>query len=469
MGLINQLGLGMPNQLKARAEGRFTLAGATVVNPTESRQKDVSITIDGDKICAIGSEEEPDALADFKGCIALPGLIDMHVHLPPDNALRLTRHAAAMYLAHGVTTVREAGDIDGTAVDAARRLGADGRFPAPRVVSSGPFVASGRKTFKNTLIIDDPSQAPEIARRVAQTGARFMKLYDGLSRAMIAALVEAADAEGLRTLGHVPSALAYEEAGVPEVQHFFGVPGRTNPTRNTLIYRTIDWGDVDDARLGAIVDATLEQQIGNTPTLAMVEALAILDESHSEKRRASARLTPPLFTDVLWNPKAGGYNTNLSREQLERDVPTALAKKKELVARLHAAGAALYLGTDVLQPYVLPGAALQAEMAHFVDAGLAPEEVWRLATSAAGDRLGVEGLGQIRAGAPADLLLFDSDPTRSLDALSTLRGIVRDGRLFEISALKETIKSLLEYYRSPVIRVAAAAAAKRALRSALNR
>ena len=32
----------------------------------------------------------------------------MHVHLPPENVLPLTHHAALLYLAHGITTVREA-------------------------------------------------------------------------------------------------------------------------------------------------------------------------------------------------------------------------------------------------------------------------------------------------------------------------------------------------------------------------
>ena len=469
MALYNRLGLGLPKLVPPVAEGRFSLAGVTVVNPKAGRAAAQTISVESGVVRSIEAAEAPDALTRYRNCFALPGLIDMHVHLPPDNALRLTRHAAAMYLAHGVTTVREAGDIDGTAIDAARRMEADGRFPAPRVISSGPFVASGRKTFKNTLLINDPGEAPAIARKVAQTGARFMKLYDGLSRPLIDALVEAAEREGLRLLGHVPSALAYEEAGVPEVQHFFGVPGRTDPARDTLLNRTIDWRGVDAPRLEAIVDATLDQKIGNTPTLAMIDALTMFHDPNSERRRASDRLTPALFTDVLWNPKQGGLNTRLSREQLERDIPLALAKKKELIARLSAAGADLYLGTDVLQPFVLPGLALQQEMAHFVDAGLEPEEVWRLATSAAGDRLGVEGLGRIAVAAPADLLLFDADPTRSLSALGSLRAVMRGGRLFEVSALTDAVQSSLAFYRSPVIRHFAAKAAKKGLRSALGR
>jgi hypothetical protein len=35
--------------------------------------------------------------SEFASCFALPGLVDMHVHLPPDNALKLTQGAALLY------------------------------------------------------------------------------------------------------------------------------------------------------------------------------------------------------------------------------------------------------------------------------------------------------------------------------------------------------------------------------------
>jgi cytosine/adenosine deaminase-related metal-dependent hydrolase len=68
-----------------------------------------------------------------------PGLVDMHTHLPSDNPMRLAGLFGLLYLAHGVTTIRDTGDMDGTGVTAARqafaRTGA-----GPRIVSAGSFV-----------------------------------------------------------------------------------------------------------------------------------------------------------------------------------------------------------------------------------------------------------------------------------------------------------------------------------------
>jgi hypothetical protein len=62
-------------------------------------------------------------------------------------------------LLHGVTCIREAGDLDGTAVAAAQRLGNDGTHPVPRLFYCGPFVAAGKATFGNTILLPDASKA----------------------------------------------------------------------------------------------------------------------------------------------------------------------------------------------------------------------------------------------------------------------------------------------------------------------
>jgi hypothetical protein len=150
----------------------------------------------------------------------------MHVHLPPDNTLKLTQAASLLYMLHGVTSVREAGDLDGTAVAAARRLSDEKAHPAPRVFSCGPFVGAGRATFKNTILLEDASEsaADAAALRVKATGASFMKFYDGLTEPMIRALELACSKHGLKMMGHVPGGISYEDAHIAEVQHFFGVP-----------------------------------------------------------------------------------------------------------------------------------------------------------------------------------------------------------------------------------------------------
>src|SRR5882757_2966551 len=186
MGLLNRLGLQRPGPPRCSAEGRFQI---TVINPMHDRRARATLDISSGAIAGI-SDTHSVPPSKFAGCFALPGLVDMHVHLPPDNALKLTQGAALLYMRHGVTSVREAGDLDGTAVAAARRLSNEGVHPVPRVFSCGPFVGAGKATFKNTILLEDASQAAAdaAARRVQAAGASFMKCYERWSVPMIRSL-----------------------------------------------------------------------------------------------------------------------------------------------------------------------------------------------------------------------------------------------------------------------------------------
>ena len=162
MGFLSDIGLQRPNPPRCAAQGQFDIAGVTVINPARDRRAGATINIADGAISGISGQAR-DASSAFAGCFALPGLIDLQVHLPPDNALKLTAGASLLYLLHGVTSLRDAGDLDGTAVEAARRLGRDGIHPVPRVFCCGPFVGAGKATFK----VASPLIKP-LARRGAE-------------------------------------------------------------------------------------------------------------------------------------------------------------------------------------------------------------------------------------------------------------------------------------------------------------
>ena len=277
MGVLNNLGLRRPAPPPIAAKGKFQLDGVTVVNPMQDRRSNATIEVSNGAVAAIVNTQDSGP-RDFAGCFALPGLIDMHVHLPPDNALRLTPSAALLYLQHGVTTIREAGDLDGTAVAAARRLERDGAHPVPRLFSCGPFVGAGKAGFKNTILLEDASAraADAAAVRVKATGATFLKFYEGLTEPMIRALEQACARHGLKMMGHVPAGMRYEDARIAEVQHFFGVPLPQTLERDTLVNRSCDWHAVDERRMDEIVEATLKHGIANTPTIVTNHADALL-------------------------------------------------------------------------------------------------------------------------------------------------------------------------------------------------
>ena len=105
------------------------------------------------------------------------------------------------------------------------------------------------------------------------------------------------------------------------------------------------------------------------------------------------------------------------------------------------------LGTDVGNPYLVPGVSLQEELRLFVEAGLSAEEALVTATRWPGEFLREPNLGRVMEGAPADLLLFREDPSRDLAALSTLEGVVADGRYYPRTILDAAVERAHDYYR----------------------
>ena len=470
MGILTNLGLQRPGPPTCAAKGRFQIGGVTVVNPMRDRCANATIEVSGQSIAAVGRTPGP-ASHDFAGCFALPGLIDMHVHLPPDNALKLTPSASLLYLRHGVTTIREAGDLDGTAVTAAQNLARGGSHPVPRVFSCGPFVGAGKAGFKNTILLEDASarSADAAAVRVKATGATFMKFYEGLTEPMIRSLEQACARHGLKMMGHVPAGITYEDARIAEVQHFFGVPLPETLERDTLLNRSCDWQAVDEHRMDEIVEVTLKHGIGNTPTIVTNQQMLVYRDFDAARRHPAMCNVAPFYLDVVWHPARGRMNNRMPPDYLDRQVAPAIAKKQRLTKKLFDAGAPLFLGTDVAQPFIVPGASLQQEMVLFAEAGIAAEQVWKLATRDAGERLGIEGLGCVEAGAPADILLFRRDPTQNLDNLASLEAVIAASRLYRSADLAKALESNTGYFNSPLIKPLARRGAEKALERAFGR
>jgi hypothetical protein len=429
---------------------RFVLPGVTVIAPAEGKQV-ADILVDGGRVVDVlppgagGTFEGYQVLETYRGCFVMPALIDMHAHLAPHNVFNLVDLFLLLFLAHGVTTVRDAGDTDGTSLPESRDGLASGRYIGPRLFSAGPFInkrGTLRYRWKNSLWLDTPADADAIARALVARGSQCMKLYEGLTVEDIAALERAAAEHGLVTLGHVPTPLGLEEAKLADAQHFFGVAPPASLPRDHVLDRLSSWHAVDDARLDVIVHASADGGLANTPTMVVTDRLLAAGPTGFSDD-PSLRLLPRFFRDVVWHPQRGlpAYrNPDAARIDRLRD---AMEKQLDLVGRLYRAGATLRLGTD-FQSFVVPGWALHREMRLFERAGIPTPVVLKMATRDAALALGQKDLGVVRKNAIADLLVCRDDPSRDLGALSTACAVAHNGALYSTDELRAEIAAKLE-------------------------
>jgi hypothetical protein len=374
------------------------------------------------------------------GCFALPGLLDMHAHLPPRAAVGNERLFALLYLANGVTTIREMGSADG-AVYAIRDEIAAGEYPGPRVVSCGRVLDGDPPTRPNNVVVRTPAEGRAAVAEAVRNSARCIKLYNMLARDVVLAIADAAREAGLPIVAHVPHAVSLTEAGyIADVAHFTGVPIPADPAlRGRDDYVNADFANVSDARIEEVVAAALRLGTIHTPAIVNEEARRTLaDEDRFPPDPQIAIL--PRFWPVIWRSLWIAPN----RGEKQQSYEGFLERERALLRALFRARAPVFAGTDTLMPFVAPGAALRTELRDFAALGLTPEQALATATTAPGRFWNGERFGAIEAGLPADIVLYREDPTRSLAALDAIDTVIAAGRVYP----KQTLDAWVERHRA---------------------
>ena len=422
------------------------LGDVTVIQPGVARSPHRSLTVEGETIASLGAAGgAPDA---FAGHYVLPGLVDAHVHFPPAALVGHAELFSFLFLYHGVTSVRDAGDPDGTSTGTVRDASRSGEFPAPRVFACGPFLDGYPPGQPNSRVLREPADAEPVVAELAEAGFDCLKIYNQLEPDVLEAVRVAARKHGLPTIGHVPWRVPYEDARLDDVQHLTHLPGSPD---GLVGYPEVmeRWLQFDDVRLEHVIEATLAHGIANTPTLVTSERRSRMDDLERLREEPDAQLLPRFWRDVIWSPVEGLSYLRGHSEADSALLRAALPQMSGAVRALHEAGAVLRAGTDTPSAFAVPGAALHRELRLLRDAGISPEEVLAIATRPAVPA-GPAGLGEIRPGAPADLVIFREDPTRDLSALGTLSGVIADGRLYTREALDEQLALYRDQFENPI-------------------
>lgn len=450
-GGVLWLRLLQPPRLPVPEQGAFILRDLTLVNPGEGRRERVDIEVADGRITAVrptsrsgagaggsagsgrGEARSSDRPSEVRceGCFALPGLIDMHAHMPPRAAIGNDRLFALLFLANGVTMIREIGSADGSAY-AVRDAIARGVYPGPRVASCGWVLDGDPPARANNEVLRTPDAARAAVADAVRHGARCLKLYNMLSREVVLALAEAAEEAGLPLTAHVPHSVSLLDAPyLADVQHLTGVPVPADPARvGRNDYLNSDFARLGDDRIAEVVEAALRQGTIHTPALVNEEARRTLGDPVLFPPDPQIAVLPA-FWSVVWHTLWEAPNLGSDEAVYEG----FLARDRAAVAAFFEAGVTVHAGTDTLMPYVAPGAALKTEIRNFAALGITPEQALATATTRAGRFWEEAAYGRLEPGLPADIALYRSDPTVSLDALESLAIVVADGRLYRRSDL----------------------------------
>ena len=180
---------------------------------------------------------EADTTLDAQGRYVIPGLWDNHIHLRGGEALaEENRNLLPLYIANGVTTVRDAGGDLYPAIRQWRDQIKAGKLIGPRIISAGPKLDGPNATWEGSIEVATVAEVPAALDSLQQLGVDFVKIYDStISGDVFLAIVKEAEARGMLVAGHMPFTVSLGEAigsGLDITEHLYyafksGSPGKT--------------------------------------------------------------------------------------------------------------------------------------------------------------------------------------------------------------------------------------------------
>jgi imidazolonepropionase-like amidohydrolase len=425
----------------------FVIEHVTVVPMTEAGgvRRNATVVIDDGRIASIDGPVPAGARRiDGRGKWLIPGLADMHVHMPSDGLPRPkkypteaptiffdTQDIMTPYIANGVTQVL---NMDAVAASVGQRNEiARGAVIGPHIALAA--VINGG-LGKNGRIANTPADGRQAVRDAAAEGYDFIKVYSGLNVETFLAIVDEANARKLKTLGHVPDAFQgkLETAFVPG---FAMVAHAEEFSKHSK-----EFSDEDAARF-----AQLARSSGAwlSPTLTVMRWIASQTRSLDELR-ASPTLQyvhPMLRTRWLTANRYAKNGTPESSAYFDRMVEF----HRRLVKAFRAAGVPMVAGSDTLASGVVAGFSLHDELELLVDAGLTNEEALAAATRLPAVWLGVDSdRGTVEAGKRADLVLLDADPLLDIRHTRRIAGVFVGGRWVDRAQLDAMLADLARRY-----------------------
>jgi imidazolonepropionase-like amidohydrolase len=411
--------------------------GATVLPmDSERRLEDHTVVVRGGRIVAVGpraSTAVPEGALtiDAEGRFLMPGLVDMHVHTWAESD-------AALFLAHGVTTVRNLfggpQHLDWRAqVEAGERL-------APNLVTAGPICDGDPPVWPGSLVVLDADSARAAVELHVEQGYDFVKVYNRLPLEAYQALVEEARLAGLPVDGHTPDAVGLERvlaAGQRTVEHLSGLGLLVaKPPLGTGWNGDVSaWQKVDPKRQAQWVERCVEARVWLCPTFVVFQKM--LEPEMFERELAMDHVRHvPQFLKGMW--KSMNANNAPERRAAGRDsIPGRMA----FVKAFADAGGRLILGTDMGNPLVVAGYSAHEELANFIAAGLTPFQALSAATRAPAECLGrPEEFGTVAVGRRADLLLLGADPLLDVDNARAIEGVMLRGRWLPQADLQRALE-----------------------------
>lgn len=492
-----------PRGIGAGPFDRLIIEGAYLIDglggPT---QGPVTIRVEQNRIVAIEphvpgegvdeNESDPDVVdtqtIDATDKYVLPGFINAHGHIHSIEAGEAGRggkipseYVTKLWLAHGITTVRELGNgrsVDWI-MDVSRRAAAN-EISSPRIY---PYIVFGAQPVG--IEVATPTDARKFMREVAKSGAHGVKFF-GAPRRILEAAFDEASKVGLRTTMHHEQTAVVEanvditsSLGLGSMEHWYGLPESLFEDRvvqdysRDYVYQNEQdrfseagqlWAQAADQgseKWNEVMARLLERNFHIVPTMTIY--IANRDWMRARRAEWHDDYTLPQLWD-FFRPSVVAHGSYWFDWTQERELAWAQNFRlwMRFINEYKNRGGMVGVGEDAGYIYSTYGFGLIREMELLREAGFHPLEVIRSATIINARILGIDHqTGSVEVGKTADLVIVPENPLQNLKTLyatGTLRlnkesgdvervgGVdytIRDGIVYDARALRDDIKAMV--------------------------
>src|SRR4030095_11273865 len=130
---------------------------------------------------------------DASGKYLIPGLAEMHAHVPPVDNIEPMKEVLELFAYNGITTIR--GMLGHPRHLELRSKINSGEVFGPHLYTTGPSF--------NGMSVTSPEAGAEMVRKQKAAGYDYLKLHPGLNRIKFDSIAATANAIGIPFVGHV--------------------------------------------------------------------------------------------------------------------------------------------------------------------------------------------------------------------------------------------------------------------------
>jgi hypothetical protein len=359
-----------------------------------------------------------------RGRYLMPGLAEMHAHVPGGADPQWAEDVLFLYAANGITFAR--GMLGAPAHLELRSKLERGELIGPRLYTSGPSL--------NGNSVATPQDGRRMVAEQKAAGYDFLKIHPGLDRARYDAIAAAAREHKMPFGGHVPDdvglrrAFEVRQTTIDHLDGYMPLLVRDGSAAGESGFFGYDLTDqLDERKIAQVARLTRQAGVWNVPTESLMHHMLLPALGEAELlAREEMRYVPRKMLDGWTQARAG------LRSQPDYEPARAarfIAVRGKLIKALHDKGAGLLLGSDAPQVFNVPGFSLHRELRYLVQAGLTPYQALSTGTREVARFLGTpDDFGTVEPGRRADLILVEGDPLKDVGNLRRRAGVMVGGR-----------------------------------------